>query len=227
MMKVYYSSEVPNLCSVSVISPRSSLVSTEFPHSMVLPYFKACQSVSHAVLQGKQRDKRSMKITCKESMKGHTWFLLDLEFHCSCIYLNKAGHQQLWGNDRGNKQAGEEGPEQSVHYLDEGASFVAQSVKNLLCNAEDSCSTIITESVRSPGGKKQQDQYSCLENLAGQRSLAGYIRPMVSDMTEHQAHTQNQMKEGRRPHILGQDFSKFQFRLNNLVPTQDEVTFLA
>ena len=53
------------------------------------------------------------------------------------------------------------------------ASLVAQSVKNLPANAEDSGS--FPELGRSPGeGNGNSLQYSCLENPHGQRGLVGY-----------------------------------------------------
>ena len=53
------------------------------------------------------------------------------------------------------------------------ASPVAQTVKESACNAEDLA--WIPGLGRSPGGEHGNSlQYSCLENLHGQRSLAGY-----------------------------------------------------
>ena len=53
------------------------------------------------------------------------------------------------------------------------ASLVAQTVKESTCNAEDLA--WIPGLGRSPGGEHGNSlQYSCLENLHGQRSLAGY-----------------------------------------------------
>ena len=54
-----------------------------------------------------------------------------------------------------------------------GASLVAQMIKNSACNAGDLGA--IPESERSPGGRHGNPlYYSYLENPHGQRSLTGY-----------------------------------------------------
>ena len=53
---------------------------------------------------------------------------------------------------------------------------MVQLVKNLPANAEDTRIVVsIPGSARSPGGGHSKPlQYSCLENLHGQKRLAGY-----------------------------------------------------
>ena len=72
------------------------------------------------------------------------------------------------------------------HPANLGASQVTLEVKNLPANAGDVGS--IPGSGRSPGGGHGNPlQYSCLENLHGQRSLAGYtVHGMAElDTTKH------------------------------------------
>ena len=63
-----------------------------------------------------------------------------------------------------------------MEYTIKRASLVAQQLKESACNAEDKRDVgSIPGSGRSPGGGHGNPfQYSCLENLHGQRSLAGY-----------------------------------------------------
>ena len=66
---------------------------------------------------------------------------------------------------------------------------MVQLVKNLPANAEDTRIVVsILGSARSPGGGLSKPlQYSCLENLHGQKSLAGYSLwgHKESNTTEH------------------------------------------
>ena len=73
------------------------------------------------------------------------------------------------------------------------ASQVVLVVKNLPASAADVRDLgLIPGSGRSPGGRHGNPlQYSCLENLHGQRSLGGYSPwgPKESDKTEAPKHT--------------------------------------
>ena len=90
------------------------------------------------------------------------------------IYILK-NKQWWWKKEREKKKKLSNGDKDYVHEL-EDSSQMALVVKNMLANAGDIRDAgSIPRSGRSPGGEHDNPlQYSCLENLHEEKSLAGF-----------------------------------------------------
>ena len=155
-------------------------------------------------------------------MKGHRRILLTLTGlsgipACSCIYLNKAGHQYSCGAMMG-KHVGQHNDYRV--FLNQMKGFPCSSVsKESACSAGDLGSL----GREDPLEKEMATQFSILAwRIHGQRSLSGYIQSMASqesDMTEQLSpHAKLDERRKTAPQSWAlQELSTFQFRLNNLV----------